>query len=139
MKIDDKIKYLDLFLFLYLHPNSNTKKIMESLNKEYQATNKLLKKLVDKKYIVRRKKTGELGGAEWEYSIADKEIEFLKTLTRLLEESLGFKHKYRINDIITDFSQNLPDLIKISNLNLKDPKIIKLKENIEKYFQNISD
>ena len=93
MKIDDKIKYLDLFLFLYLHPNSNTKKIMEKLNKEYQATNKLLNRLVNKKYIVRIKKTGELGGAEWEYSLTDKELIFLNDLTRFLEESLGFESK----------------------------------------------
>lgn len=53
MKTGDKIRYLDLFLFLYMHPNSNTKKIMENLNREYEATNNLLNRLVDKEYILR--------------------------------------------------------------------------------------
>ena len=137
MKIDDKIKYLDLFLFLYLHPNSNTKKIMENLNREYQATNKLLKRLVDKKYMVRTKKTGELGGAEWEYSLADNEMTFLNDLTRFLEESLGFESKKKIDEIITNFMQNLPEIITKSDIILNDSKVIKLKENVEKYFQEI--
>lgn len=86
MKIDDSIKYLDLFLFLYTHPNSNTKKIMEHLHKEYQATNKMLKKLVGKKYIIRNKRTGELGGAEMEYALAESTIIFLQDLKIYLHE-----------------------------------------------------
>ncbi len=89
MKIDDKIKYLDLFLFLYKNPNANTKKIMEHINKEYSATNKMLKKLLDKKYITSSKRTGDLGGAELEYSLAESEIKFLKEVTDYINETLG--------------------------------------------------
>ena len=66
---------------------------MEHINKEYSATNKMLKKLLAKKYITSSKRTGGLGGAELEYSLAKSEIEFLKKVANYLSEILGLQDK----------------------------------------------
>ncbi len=49
----------------------------------------MLKNLVKKKHITRNKRTGELGGAEMEYALAESTIIFLRDLKTYLDEILN--------------------------------------------------
>lgn len=97
---------------------------MERLGKKYEATNKLLNKLLEKGHVERKKRVGELGGFEWEYSLSENKIKQLKKLTYHLMDEM---------DILSDFISFFKDSLGFV-LNGKKKDV--LKKQLQGFFKN---
>ena len=97
---------------------------MECLGKKYEATNKLLNKLVEKGHVERKKRVGELGGFEWEYSLSENKIKHLKKLTYHLIDKMDV-----LSDFISFFKGSLGSA-------LNDKNEDTLKKQLQEFFKN---
>jgi predicted transcriptional regulator len=100
---------------------------MEALGKKYEATNKILNRVLKLGTIEKESRPRERSGYFWIFKLTkEKTLEINKLIYDLIKKL----------DILGNFEESFNNLIKEAGLNPEDPKIIKLKILIENYFKD---
>ncbi len=135
MSLNRLEKYLNIMLDICSTGNVTRTQISKKHELPYTSIVTLFKSWVKTDFISKIKISNiKAGEDQYKYEITNKGTEYLKNLSSIFD-------KYKTSNIkelkktLEEFYKNLPKLIMDSKFDIYDDKIIKLIQNIKKYFK----